>query len=105
VGRFLGDVAALEPDPASARVIEPVDRSQRRRFAGAVRADQRDDLPLADIQRDTLQGLDRAVIGMDVLQLEDLLLPGLLLAHCATADDPSCRPVISDGRTSEARAA
>ena len=34
------------------RMVEPVDRPQRRRLAGAVRADQRDDLALAHLDRD-----------------------------------------------------
>ena len=44
---------------ARARLVEPVDRAQRRRLAGAVRADQRHDLALAHLERDALQRLDR----------------------------------------------
>ena len=43
-----------EADRAVARVDQAVDRAQRRRLAGAVRADQRDDLALADLERDAL---------------------------------------------------
>ena len=48
-----------------ARLDEPGDRAQRRRLAGAVRADQRHDLALVDLERDALQRLDRAVVGVE----------------------------------------
>ena len=54
-----GDVAALEADRALARPVEPVDRAQRRRLAGAVRAEQRHDLALVHLERDPLQRVDR----------------------------------------------
>ena len=50
--------------------VEAGDRAQRRRLAGAVGADQRDDLALLDRQRDALERLDVAVVGVDVLDLE-----------------------------------
>src|SRR5205814_5787203 len=56
-----------------ARMVEPVDRAQRRRLPGAVRADERDDLALAHVDGDPLQRLDGAVIGLDALQLEQQL--------------------------------
>ena len=55
----------------SPRVVEAVDRAERRRLAGAVRADQRHDLALVHRQRDALQRVDGAVVGVDVLELED----------------------------------
>jgi hypothetical protein len=72
--RLIGDVPAFEADPPAPRVIEAVDRAQRRRLAGAIRADQRHDLALAYVDRNALESLDRAVIRMDVLELEDLVL-------------------------------
>src|SRR5690348_8076072 len=52
-------------------MVEPVDRAKRRRLAGAVRADERDDLAVVDLDRDALERVDRAVVGVDVLELED----------------------------------
>ena len=46
------------------------DRAQRGGLAGAIAADQGDDLALFDGQRDALQGMDIAVIGVDVLNFE-----------------------------------
>ena len=67
----LRDLLALEARslPRRGRLIA-LDRAQRRRLAGAVGADQRDDLALVDGQRDALERLDRAVVGLDVVQLE-----------------------------------
>ena len=71
VRRLVGDVLAAEADPAAPRMVEPVDRAQRRRLAGAVRAEQCDDLALAHLEGDALQRVDRAVVGVDPLELED----------------------------------
>ena len=59
------DVAPVEHDPAARRARPAADRHQQRRFAGAVGADQRDDLAGADLEIDALQRLDIAVEGMD----------------------------------------
>ena len=67
------DLLALEADRSPPRAVEAVDRAERRRLAGAVRADQRDDLALPDVDRDALERFDRAVVGVDVLELEDEL--------------------------------
>ena len=56
-----------------ARLEQPGDRLQGRRLAGAVGADQRDDLAAADLERHALQRVDVAVVGVDVLELEDRL--------------------------------
>src|SRR6185437_14270201 len=90
VRRGLRDVLALERDRALARVVEPVDRAQRRRLARAVRADHRHDLALANLERDALERVNRAVVGVHVTELEDDAgaVPRRLtggLAHCATA--------------------
>ena len=70
-GGVVGDVVAAEADPAAPRMVEPVDRAQRRRLAGAVRAEQRDDLAVAHLEGDALERVDRAVVGVDALELED----------------------------------
>ena len=50
--------------------LEPGDRAQRGGLAGAVRADERDELALLDLHRDALERLDVAVVGVDVVDLE-----------------------------------
>src|SRR3954453_18667286 len=71
VARQALDVAAVEDDPPGPRRDDARDGPQRRRLAGAVGADQRDDLALVDLERDALQRLDRAVERVDVLDDED----------------------------------
>ena len=68
-GRFV--ISSLEADRPLARPVEPVDRAQRRRLARPVRADQRDDLPIAHLQRHALERVDRAVVRVHVRELED----------------------------------
>src|SRR5205823_597414 len=46
------------------------DRPERRRLAGAVRAEHRGDLPLLDRERDAVQRLYRTVARFDALELE-----------------------------------
>src|SRR4029077_5919213 len=65
------DVLPEETDPPAARGDESVDRPQRRRLAGAVRADPRHDLALVHIDRAALERVDRAVERVYVLDLED----------------------------------
>ena len=56
-------------------VISPLRRTvpeigaQRRRLAGAVRAEHGDDRPLGHLERDAAQRLNRPVAGLDVLEL------------------------------------
>src|SRR6185437_12587879 len=47
------------------------DRAQRRRLAGAVRAEHRDDRTLLDCERDSMERMNRAVARLDVLELEE----------------------------------
>ena len=96
VRRVVGDVLAAEADPAAAWMVEPVDRPQRRRLARTVRAEQRHDLPVPHLQGDALERMDRAVVGVDALELEDRRLGrgrrgcrgDLGFAHWATAAFP-----------------
>jgi hypothetical protein len=74
------DVVAAEADAPAARVVQTVDRAQRRRLAGAVRAEQSDDLGLPNLERDPLDRVDGAVVRMDVVELEDGAV-GLLVGH------------------------
>src|SRR5919197_294575 len=89
VGGGMRDVAALEANPSAPRAVEPVDRAERRRLAGAVRADQRHDLARLDLDRDALQRLDRAVVGVHILDLEDVLR---LRVHAPDCPWSACLP-------------
>src|SRR5262249_43918780 len=75
------DLAPLEHDPPAARRDDARDRAQRRGLAGAVGADQRDDLALVDLDRDALERLDRAVVRVDLLDDEDGALAVGLRGH------------------------
>src|SRR4029078_11672470 len=82
------DVAALEANAALPGAVEPVDRAKRGGLARSVRADQRHDFPCAapqrvaldharaapsaDPQRDALERVDRAVVDVEVFELEDV---------------------------------
>ncbi len=64
------DRRAAEPDVAGAHADEADDRVQRRRLPRAVRADQADDLALADLEREVANGRHRAVVDAERLELE-----------------------------------
>ena len=70
VGGHAREVPAVEDDLPAARPQQPADGVQRGRLAGAVGADERDDLALVDGQGDALQGVDVAVVGVEVGDLE-----------------------------------
>ena len=61
VRRHAGDVAPVIDDRAVARLRIAADRHHQRRLAGAVGADQRDDLAVEDIEVDAAQRDDLAV--------------------------------------------
>ena len=61
MGGHIGDIAAVELDLARARARLAENRHHQRRFAGAVGADQRDDLARVDVEIDALQRLDLAI--------------------------------------------
>ena len=56
LGREAGDVAAVEPDRAGVGPVEPGDEIEQRRLAGAVRADDADELALGDVEIDAIDG-------------------------------------------------
>ena len=58
VRRPARDVAVAERDPALVRPVEPAEHVDERRLAGAVRADQADDLAAAQLERDAAERLD-----------------------------------------------
>ena len=61
---------ALEAELAGVRPVQARDHVERRRLAGAVRADQPDDLALADVERDVVERDDPAEAAGDVANLE-----------------------------------
>ena len=64
---------ALESDAAMCRVIETVDAVQHRRLAGPIRADDRADFALADVERNIRERLDAAESERHVLDREQRL--------------------------------
>src|SRR5262249_10263345 len=60
----LGNVEAGEGDAALAGARIAENRHHQRRFAGTVGADERHDLALADVDVDSSEGGDMAVIGL-----------------------------------------
>ena len=71
VGGDGGDVGTLEQDAPRPRAGHPEHGHHKGRFASPVRADECDDLALADVQGDAAQGLDRAVVGFDAFDAEE----------------------------------
>ena len=65
------EVLAVERDRSAGGLHQSTHRAQRRRFAGAVGSDQRDDLARLDGYRNAVKGPDRAVVDGEVLDREE----------------------------------
>src|SRR5690606_15768302 len=89
-----GNVFALEGDRAFARARVAAHRHQQRGLAGPVGADQRHDLALVDFYRHAIQGLDGAVIRMDVVQLQHHSSPRYALMTRSSLRTCSGVPVV-----------
>ena len=76
VARLPGELDAVELDRAGARRDHAHQALQRRALAGAVAAEQRDDLVLLDAQRDVEEDVRVAVIAVQAVDFEQ--------AHAAT---------------------
>ena len=70
VRRRAQQALAVEDDLALVRLVEPRDQVEERRLAGAVRADQADDLALAHVERDVVDRDDPAEPPRHVLDRE-----------------------------------
>ena len=70
VGRNALQVLSVKHDGAAAGMEQAGNCIQYRGLAGAVGADQGDDLPLVDLKRDALDSVDAAVVDMDILYLQ-----------------------------------
>src|SRR5207249_10471343 len=73
VRRQCREIGAAQEHAASSRARNAHDRAERRGLAGAVPADQRDDLALADGDRHALEHVRLAVVRVDPVQLEKFL--------------------------------
>ena len=73
VRRVVGDVATAQQDGAAGRQLETADHPERRGLAAAGRAEQREELPGADLQRDAV---DRADLAESLLEVEQRDLGG-----------------------------
>ena len=71
VRRQASHVGAGEADRPTGRRGEPADRLQQRALAGAVRADEGENLTLVDLQRDATDGGKTAEGLLDGIELED----------------------------------
>ena len=79
-GRGGGHVDAVEDDRAAVGLDDPRDGAQQRRLAGAVGAEQGDDLALVHLEVDVEQHLHAAVADVEVADEEQLRpsLPALV---------------------------
>ena len=64
------DVVPLEADAAGCRLVDAADEIEDRRLAGAVRADDREDLALVDAEADAVDRLDAAEMHGQIFDLE-----------------------------------
>src|SRR5205085_1046654 len=71
VRRRAEEAPAGQAELAGVGPVEAGDNVEERRLAGAVRPDQPDDLVLARVERDTVEGDDAAEAPADVLDVEE----------------------------------
>ena len=69
--RFGRQVLAIEQDIAAISANQPDDHVKSRRFTGAVRSQQADDLATLDLERKALDHLPHFVAFRDVLNAEN----------------------------------
>src|SRR6185436_8601621 len=69
IGRRPGHVLAVDADAAGARQLEATDHPQQRRLAAAGRAEQGEELPLADVEGN---GVDRGDFAETLREVPDL---------------------------------
>src|SRR3954447_21688814 len=83
--RAAGHVLAAEEHLAAARPDDAERRLQRRRLARRVAAEQADELARVHVQRESLQDVDRPVVRVDRVELEERLAVGCGRAHFVAA--------------------
>ena len=62
---FIGNVLAVEHDPARRRLLDAGDDPRQRRFPAAVRTGDHDEFPVLDGQADVLQDVDPLAVLLD----------------------------------------
>ena len=99
-GRMVADHRLVkEFDEAVRRLVYAGDAVEGRGLSGAVRADERHDLPLGNVQREVVDGDDAAELHRDILHAEDVLthllcppqLRSFLPFSLACQTDPAAR--------------
>jgi hypothetical protein len=71
--RQRAQVVAAESDPALRRTVEARDHVEHGRLAGAVGADQREDLPIADLEAEPAQRREAAEADREIFDTEHRL--------------------------------
>ncbi len=92
VGRDRRDVVPLQDDTPHVGLLEAGDHAQRRRLAAAARAEQREELPLADLERHVVHGRDSTEALADAAECDR---DASVLPHAASS---VTRPSRSAGR-------
>src|SRR5438105_12824419 len=100
VRRDVRHVLAVDDDRARVGAVEAGDESQRRRLTAPGWAEQREELPFAELDLDPVEGLDGAEVTVEVLQLQI----GHQRTPAITAPrTPRFRPTRSSERSEERR--
>src|SRR3954454_15856172 len=96
--RPVDDRAAFKQNIAAVRRVEAADAVEQRRLAGAVRADQPEDLPRLDREGDTVEGDDAAEAKRDLANFEQRHRGYADTGHgtspMLTSNSPAPRPCI-----------
>ena len=71
VRRHVGDVGAVEHQLAAGRLVDAAHQVEDRGLAGAVGADDGEDLALADVEGHAVDGLDAAEVDREVVDREE----------------------------------
>ena len=71
MGGYTVQILSVKDDAAGLRGQQTGDGVQHRGFACAVGTDQGYDFPLIDLERDALDGVNGAVVDVDVLYLQN----------------------------------
>ena len=97
-GAQLGDVASADQDPAGRRLLEPGDEAQQRRLPAARRPQDDEELAVAHLQVEALEGCDRAVALAEGFDPEAAQGPsprakiGLVASSSSSATSRAVRP-------------
>ena len=89
VGFFVGDIHSLKQYPPGGWYLQQIETSQESGLAGAGRANDNHNLPLANRSRYAVEGFDPTAFIM-FLQLPRL--NNIFTAHCFSASSPACLP-------------